>query len=375
MSLAGRHLVSIKDLSDAEIEAVLALAEEMEASLTQARHTSLCQGRIMATLFYEPSTRTRLSFEAAMLRLGGRVIGFAEAATASSAAKGESIADALRVLGGYADVVVMRHPQDGSTRLAAEHCAVPLISGGDGGHEHPTQTLLDLYTIRREHGYIQGQRVAFLGDLLHARTMHSLAYGLARLGAQIVCIAPQELRFPRYVLEDLRLYGCNPEEHSLEEPTLDASFWQSLDALYVTRLQRERFSRPEELAALEGSYRITPRTLEHLRRDALILHPLPRTTEVDPAVDGDPRAAYFRQAAYGMPVRMALIALLLGLAKVETGEPPQAHPSEEHPNLECSNPRCITRSEPYAPHRFYRTQGGGAPRCYYCDYYTEAAHA
>lgn len=398
MGLAGRSLISINDLSNEEIEAVLDLAEEMNSALERKERFKLCEGRELYTLFYEPSTRTRSSFETAMHRLGGTTVSHAEASSTSSTAKGENIADTIRVLERFADIIVMRHPFDGSVRLASEHACIPIISGGDGSHEHPTQTLLDLYTIRKEKGSIWGKNVALCGDLRHARTVHSLASALARLGARITCIAPPRFELPEYVREILQAYGCQPREYSsLEEAVAESSLvvhregatprrkrqvpgsqkgftgflMQNIDVLYFTRLQRERLGDREKFYPAQESYRINKMLLQSSGEDVLIMHPLPRTGELAYEVDQDRRAAYFRQAGYGIPVRMALIALFLGLVKVEIkGENRPFMPQflKGVSGLKCPNPKCIVSKEEYAIPKFYKIPGlSRIPRCFYCD--------
>ena len=384
MPLSGRDVISIHDLSDAEIEGVFALADEL-AKFARGR-AEICAGKILATLFYEPSTRTRLSFESAMLRLGGGVLSCAEM-TGTSVAKGETIADTVRIVESYADAIVIRHPLEGSAKVAADYAHVPVINAGDGGHEHPTQTLLDLYTIRREIGRIAGTWVALLGDLKHARTAHSLAYGLARLKANVVCVAPEGLEMPREVLEVLgHEYGVAPRQYpSLEALRGDVSLLESasrptqanldfdvisiFDAIYVTRVQRERFTSPGEFERVRHSYAIGAEILRNMRSDTLIMHPLPRVDELDYGIDADPRAAYFRQAAYGVPVRMALTAAVLGRREIPldphaTVEPRIQPPAVRAAGATCGNPRCVTTSEHYLEPAFQR--GPSGLRCAYC---------
>ncbi|MDY6912798.1 MAG: aspartate carbamoyltransferase, partial [Chloroflexota bacterium] len=392
MTLAGRHLVSINDFSNEEIRAVLDIADEMNSALDEKRRLSLGEGKELYTIFYEPSTRTRSSFETAMHRLGGTVVSHAEAQVTSSVAKGETIADTIRVLEKYADIIVMRHPVDGSTRLAAEHSHVPIISGGDGAHEHPTQTLLDLYTIRKEKGSIKGKNVALCGDLRHGRTVHSLAIALARFNAEITCIAPQGFELPDHVRDALKAYKCKLTEYnSLENTADDGSLLvhrsgtaisrqkgfmgfllESLDVLYFTRLQRERFAAQEGSVASEESYRINKQLLAKSRDDAVIMHPLPRVNELAYEVDRDKRAAYFRQAGYGVPVRMALIALLLGAVEPAIALSPgkdASKPAKEMPEIKCLNERCVTNKEKHITPKFYWGSGKrDLLKCYYCDW-------
>jgi aspartate carbamoyltransferase catalytic subunit len=322
MALEGRDLISIFDLSDREVEALFDLADTMCESIRG--RLALADGRIMSTLFFEPSTRTRLSFEAAMQRLGGGVISVAEASV-TSVAKGETIADTARIVESYADVIVLRHPLEGSARVAADYASVPVINAGDGPHEHPTQTLLDLYTIRREKGKLEGLSVALVGDLRHGRTVHSLAFGLARFGVSVTCVSPPGLEMPEQLLRRLdREFDCKPKHfHSLAEIVTDSEALKrrpgrqralasevlgTFDAVYATRVQKERFESEEAYRDVKSSYAITEEVLSKARPDALVMHPLPRVDELAYGVDADPRAVYFRQAAYGLPVRMALLA-------------------------------------------------------------------
>lgn len=356
----GNDLISIRDLSNDAIAGLFALADEFAAAPRQ--RLTLARDAVMAALFYEPSTRTRMSFEAAMLRLGGQVITMADPA-ASSAAKGETLADTARIVESYSDVIVLRHPREGAARLAAEMAGVPVINAGDGAREHPTQTLLDLYTILREKGRLSGVTVALCGDLKHGRTVHSLVQGLARFGARILCVAPAGLELPAAMQRSLgEQFGVEIASYeSLETAPLHAC-----DVLYVTRLQKERFADPAEFARVRSSYQVSRATLTRAREDAIVLHPLPRVDELDFSLDGDPRAAYFRQAAYGVPVRMALIAGVLGLRPVpdtlleETRYPALA--GEDDP---CENPRCITNAEPGIEPRILAHDG--ATRCGYCE--------
>ena len=305
----SRHFVDALDLSPEEYQQLFTLAEEIMAD--PAAFSSSCSGKLMATLFYEPSTRTRLSFEAAMLRLGGRVITVADPRT-SSVAKGETLADTIRTVGGYADLIVLRHPKEGAAVLAALYSPVPLINGGDGAHEHPTQTLTDLCTILTYKGRLEGLTVATCGDLKYGRTVHSLIKALARYpGTRFILISPEELRLPEQVKEevlalreDVELCGTTRMEEGLAEA----------DVLYMTRIQKERFFNEEDYLRLRDFYVLTPERLRLARDDLIVMHPLPRVTEIVPEVDGDKRAVYFQQARLGMFVRMALIARLLGVA-------------------------------------------------------------
>jgi aspartate carbamoyltransferase catalytic subunit len=306
--LRGKSLVHIQDLGVADIERVLDVAEKMVPAAEGKQRLTSAQGKLLATLFFEPSTRTRLSFEAAMARLGGQSLGFSEPRT-SSAAKGETLADTVRVTSQYADVLVVRHPQEGAARLAQRFSRVPVINAGDGAGQHPTQTLLDLFTIRREKGPIAQQRVALIGDLKYGRTVHSLAQGLARFGAEMVLVAPAALQMPREQVEELRATGGRVETASKLDEVVG-----SADVLYVTRIQKERFPDLEEYRKVAGTYNVDAELLAKAKRSAVVLHPLPRVGEVDPEVDGTPHAKYFQQAFYGVPVRMAILAEILGVS-------------------------------------------------------------
>ena len=296
-----RHLIDIRDLAQKEIFALLDRAGDIMEH--PADYREACRYKKLATLFFEPSTRTRLSFEAAMMELGGGVLGFSEAAS-SSASKGESVADTVRVVGCYADIIAMRHPKEGAPLAAALHSSVPIINAGDGGHNHPTQTLTDLFTIRRELGSLDNFTIGLCGDLKFGRTVHSL---MRCEGVRFVCISPEELRLPGYVRRELleRSGADFTEVRGLEE------VMPELDVLYMTRVQRERFFNEEDYLRLKDSYILTPAKLASARAGMRILHPLPRVNEIDTAIDADPRAAYFRQALGGKFVRMALILKLL----------------------------------------------------------------
>ncbi|MFW5649692.1 MAG: aspartate carbamoyltransferase [Candidatus Alkaliphilus sp. MAG34] len=306
MMLQGRHIIDASDLSVEELSTIVNLALKMNAD--PEKFSNLCKGKILATLFYEPSTRTRLSFESAMLRMGGSVIGFSDAET-SSVKKGENIADTIRVLSNYAHIVVMRHPREGAPLLASQYSRVPVINGGDGGHQHPTQTLTDILTIKYYKKDIRDIKIAICGDLLFGRTVHSLLKTLSRFpNIEFVLISPSELRIP-YHLKNSIIEKHNVkifETTSLEEHIND------VNVLYMTRIQKERFFSEDEYIKLKGSYILTPEKLKHARKDLLLMHPLPRVNEISYEVDMDPRAKYFEQARLGVFARMALIALLLG---------------------------------------------------------------
>jgi aspartate carbamoyltransferase catalytic subunit len=304
--LKGRHSLEPLNFSVEEMEALFLRAGEIEK--TPAAHSDSCRGKVLATLFFEPSTRTRLSFEAAMLRLGGSTLGFAEPGS-SSAAKGESLADTIRTVACYADAIVMRNPKEGSALLASRFSDVPVINAGDGGHHHPTQTLTDLLTIRQLRGKIGNLCIGFCGDLKFGRTVHSLVEALARYeNIKMVFISPVELTIPAY-LKSLAL-----EKNSIpykETDCLDKVIGD-LDVLYMTRVQRERFFNEEDYIRLKDSYIINPEKMSGAKKDMIILHPLPRVNEISVEMDADPRAAYFKQAKYGMFVRMALLSSILG---------------------------------------------------------------
>ena len=302
-----RSLIDILELSTQEIEALVATATDIIAN--PAAYAHKCDGRILATLFFEPSTRTRLSFESAMLSLGGQVLGFSEAAS-SSAAKGESVADTVRTVSCYADIIAMRHPKEGAPLVAAQHALVPVINAGDGGHNHPTQTLTDLLTIHHEKGRFENLTVGFCGDLKFGRTVHSLISAMSRYsGTRIVLVSPEELKLPSYVKKEvLRKNGVE----YIQTTDLEAVM-PELDILYMTRVQRERFFNEEDYLRLKDSYILTPEKLAGAKADLSILHPLPRVNEISVAVDSDPRAAYFKQVRYGRYIRMALMMLLLNI--------------------------------------------------------------
>ena len=303
-----RHLIDPLDFSVEEIDALLDLAGEIERN--REKYSHLCDGKTLATLFYEPSTRTRLSFEAAMLNLGGRVLGFASA-DSSSAAKGESISDTIRVVSCYADICAIRHPQEGAPKVASQFSGIPVINAGDGGHQHPTQTLTDLLTIRSLKGRLGDLTIGLCGDLKFGRTVHSLIKSLSRYqGIRFALISPDELRLPDYIRKEvLDREGIPYEEVSDLEDVMG-----KLDILYMTRVQRERFFNEEDYVRLKDCYILTSKKMAAAKPDMAVLHPLPRVNEIATEVDSDPRAAYFKQAQYGVYVRMALIATLLNLA-------------------------------------------------------------
>ncbi len=309
MNFEGRDIISIKDLTKEEIVHVLDVGEEMVPIAQGEKKSNLLEGKIMASLFFEPSTRTRLSFETAMKRLGGEVIGFAQPG-ATSLQKGESLADTIRTAESYCDLIVMRHPHEGSARMAANFASAPIINGGDGAGHHPTQCLLDLFTIRKEKGKIDENVVALLGDLKYGRTVHSLAYALSLFKTKMVFIAPQQLQMPKEVVESCTSMGAKISFETDLEKAIEA-----VDVLYVTRIQKERFPDPEEYNKVVGIYKVNEKLLEKAKEEMVILHPLPRVYEITPEVDTTKHAAYFRQAFNGVPVRMALLALVAGVRK------------------------------------------------------------
>mgnify|MGYP000524699729 CR=1 FL=1 len=299
----GRDIISIKDFTREEIDYILKIAEEMESLVKSG--SDMLRGKIMATLFFEPSTRTRLSFETAMYKLGGSVIGFSQP-EASSVKKGENLADTVRVVEKYADIIVLRHPAEGAARFVAEYVKIPIINAGSGAEEHPTQALLDLYTIMKEKKRIDGLNIALMGDLRYGRTTHSLAYALSLYDVKLFLVSPDLLRMRKEVLEDISARIEVSERSNIEEVLPE------LDVLYVTRIQRERFPDPAEYAKVKGSYVIDLNVLRKARNDLIILHPLPRVDEITFDVDSTPFARYFQQVANGLVVRMALLALILG---------------------------------------------------------------
>ena len=352
-----RHLIDIRDFSLAELDKLLDLAGDIMAD--PAAYRDACRYKKLATLFFEPSTRTRLSFEAAMLELGGTVLGFSEA-TSSSAAKGESVGDTARVVSCYADIIAMRHPIEGAPMAASMVSGVPIINAGDGGHNHPTQTLTDLLTIRREKGSLHNFTIGMCGDLKYGRTVHSLIAALSRCtGVRFVLISPAELAIPDYVKKDV----LDAQGHSYYETASLEDAMPELDVLYMTRIQRERFPDPAEYERLKDSYILTAEKLRTAKPDLTILHPLPRVNEIAVEVDDDPRAKYFTQALCGKYVRMALILTLLGMAERGETLPPVAEIPAE--GLRCRNPKGITAMEPQLRPRFMRAEG--TTRCVYCE--------
>ena len=302
-----KHLIDIMQLTTEEIDEMIDTANDIIAN--PDKYAEKCKRKKLATLFFEPSTRTRLSFEAAMYELGGNVLGFSEAQS-SSAAKGESVSDTIRTVGAYADIIAMRHPKEGAPMVACRRSTVPIINAGDGGHNHPTQTLTDLLTIKREKGHFDGLTIGFCGDLKFGRTVHSLMAAMSRYdNVKFIFISPDELRLPEYLKEDI----LDPKNIEYVETTDLEDAMPQLDILYMTRVQRERFFNEQDYIRLKDSYILTPEKLKNAKQDLCILHPLPRVNEISVAVDDDPRACYFKQVRNGRYIRMALIMKMLGI--------------------------------------------------------------
>ncbi|MBE9513427.1 MAG: aspartate carbamoyltransferase catalytic subunit [Dehalococcoidia bacterium] len=407
MSLANRSLVTIDDLSNGEIEGLFSLADVMAGSLAGQRE--LCCGKIMASLFFEPSTRTRLSFEAAMIRLGGQVISAVDVG-ATSLAKGESIADMARVVGSYADIVVIRHPWEGAAKVVADYAGIPVVNAGDGGHEHPTQTLCDLYTIKKERKGIKGLKIALWGDLKYGRTVHSLAYALARFGATVLFHPRRGFEVPEHVFRKLvteydgelvryealgqaleeglfpldAVYMTPSSPHQLAmmpEISAQVELKTGVDALYVTRVQKERQAAAAGGQGGEKRYPVVNKRLLRGKKfqRTLIMHPLPRVDELAFDMDEDPRSMYFKQASQGVPVRMALICLLLGVKEVTVSEESESmlqrksYPVYERDSgLRCPNATCVSNQETekrYIKPKFRVVRLKPLTlRCVYCDH-------
>jgi aspartate carbamoyltransferase catalytic subunit len=408
-----RHLTSINELRIDEIETVFSLADRYLRDIGDphipyriGRSLDIASGSILATLFYEPSTRTRLSFETAMIRLGGKSISSADPAT-SSAAKGESLADTVRVASNYADVLVIRHPRDGAARFAADYSSVPVINGGDGAHEHPTQTLCDLFTLKKENKDLKRLNVAISGDLKGSRTIHSFVYALARFGADIILMPANGMDLPDHVYWRLRHdYNCTPERPSSRSETdLDALYVTSdqphqlaliaepeiidnhlrkgssrskkaIDAVYVTRFQKERWAeKAQDYPTVDANF-LKGKEFSH----SSVMHPLPRVNELDVSFDSDPRAVYFRQAAYGVPIRMALVSMLLGLSDQHALETFEAgfratntivYEQPRDVGARCANANCIVHDPldgKYARNKFHLIEAENPRlRCHYCE--------
>jgi aspartate carbamoyltransferase catalytic subunit len=387
------------------MESLFSLADEMAAQ--REKEYGLCQGKIMASLFFEPSTRTRLSFESAMNRLGGRVISVTDP-NATSLAKGESLADTARIVGSYADIIVIRHPWEGAARVMADYAGIPVINAGDGGHQHPTQTLLDLYTLQKERGTIRGLKIALWGDLKYGRTIHSLIFALAKFGADILFCPSPGLEVPEHVIKKLvaeyggevkkataaghkeavpldAVYVTPTSPHQLAMVPgvdLELELKSGVDALYVTRSQKERFSAAEKEKDSRGALPVVDKRLmkEGAFRKSLVMHPLPRVDELAYELDADPRSRYFRQAELGVPVRMALIALLLGVREAEgsggSGSPSiDFPPYQQYDEIKCTNPKCVTlqpTEAKYIKPRFKIVDTAPLTlRCVYCEHGVE----
>jgi len=306
MEFAGRDVIDLKDFTREEVEYILKVSEEFEPIASGKERSRLLEGYVLCNLFFEPSTRTRLSFSSAMMRLGGSVTGFASSAT-SSARKGETLSDTIRVVESYCDVIVLRSNKEGAARLAADLSSKPVINAGDGSRQHPTQTLLDLYTIKKEFGRIDGLNIALVGDLKYGRTVHSLGYALTMFDVELSLVSPPQLRMPPEEISDLEEHGLKVKE------TWDISdVIKDCDVLYVTRIQKERFPDPTEYERVRGAYSITAQMLEGAKKDMIVMHPLPRVDEIAPDVDKTRHARYFQQAFSGIVVRMALLSLVLG---------------------------------------------------------------
>jgi len=307
MNFEKRHILAISDFSKEELLKIIEVASEVDKNV--AAYQDLLKGKIVATLFFEPSTRTRMSFQAAMQRAGGSVIGFSDVST-SSIKKGESLPDTMKIISGYCDVIVMRHPEAGSVAKAASDATVPMINAGDGDNEHPTQTLLDLYTIMKEIGKLEGLKAGFVGDLRYGRTVHSLVKALTHFNPEFYFISHPSLKMPEAYLKELNKKGIKYHE---EEELFKVS--KELDVIYETRIQKERFESEEEYEKVKDAYKLDKSLAQHIKSDAKILHPLPRVDELDPELDELPQSIYFEQAHNGIPVRIALLGLVLGKLK------------------------------------------------------------
>ena len=356
-----RSLISILELSVEELDALIATAKDIIAH--PENYWNKCAHKKLATLFYEPSTRTRLSFEAAMLELGGSVLGFSEASS-SSASKGESVADTAKILSCYADIIAMRHPKEGAPYVASRNATIPVINAGDGGHNHPTQTLADLLTISRDMGRLDNLTIGLCGDLKYGRTVHSLIEAMSRYtGIKFVLISPKELKIPGFVRFNVleRLNIPYTEVSSLEEAM------PQLDVLYMTRIQRERFEDAWEYERLKDSYVLDEEKMKLAKKEMCVLHPLPRVNEISVKVDDDPRAAYFRQALNGKYMRMALILKLLEEAAQDPVREAIETEGLEYDRV-CRNPKCITQTEQELPQIFRCTdKAADIHRCIYCE--------
>lgn len=356
-----RHLIDPTDLSMQELNEIIALAEDIIAN--REKYTEACKGKKLATLFYEPSTRTRLSFTSAMLELGGSVLGFSDAKS-SSVAKGETCADTTKTINCFADIIAMRHFEEGAALVAACNSRIPVINAGDGSHSHPTQTLTDLLTIKREVGRFDNLTIGFCGDLRFGRTVHSLIKAMSRYeGIKVVLIAPEQLRLPSYMRHEV----CEKNNIPYVEVSSMEEVMGELDILYMTRVQKERFLDEDEFDRVKDSFILDPAKLKNARPNMCILHPLPRVNEITVDVDADPRAAYFRQVENGKFVRMALIMKLLEWAKDDSKTIDLIPADAVHNEYVCSNKRCISNLENVGTLFRPRTDKPGKYRCVYCE--------
>lgn len=351
-SMKSRHLIDIIDLSVEEWEEITRLACDIREHMED--YYGVCRGKILATLFYEPSTRTKMSFQTAMLRLGGRIIGF-DNPNNSSVSKGESLKDTVRVVSGYSDIIAMRHPTAGAAKAASLYSRVPIINAGDGGHLHPTQTLTDLVTLRHEKGTFEGLCIGLCGDLKNGRTVHSLIRAMSGFREnRFVLISTPNLGVPPYIKEALSTAGCPWQEIDNLADAIPL-----LDVLYMTRIQKERFASEEEYERQKGVYVLDAAKMALAKKDLIVLHPLPRVDEIAIEVDDDPRAKYFEQTEYGLYARMALMMKMLDGSRKKLDDVPKGT------GIPCSNPGCITHQEPYLPHTFRKN--GDAFVCDYCE--------
>lgn len=350
-----QHLIDLNDYPVSWWKKVVALGEEIRNDPQRFAHE--CDGKVMATLFYEPSTRTQMSFQTAMIRLGGQIIGFDNPAN-SSVSKGETIKDTTKIVSNYADVLVIRHPVAGAAKAASLTADCPVINAGDGGHLHPTQTLTDLLTLKIEKGRLSGLTIGMCGDLINGRTVHSLCKALSMLeNNKFVFISTPELRMPAYIKDIIKANGSTFEEVNTIEEAIG-----KLDVLYMTRIQQERFASPEDYLAQKNTYVLDRKKMLLARKDLIVMHPLPRVDEITVEVDDDPRAMYFTQAKYGVFVRMALIMTILSEKK-----PSETLKGKVYPAVRCENPRCITNHEEYLPKSFRSKGGDSLLECEYCD--------
>ncbi|MCQ2555497.1 MAG: aspartate carbamoyltransferase [Clostridia bacterium] len=355
-----RSIIDIMDLTVEELDELIACA--MDIIKNPSKYSEICKGKKLATLFFEPSTRTRLSFEAAMYELGGNVIGFSDS-NSSSTSKGESVSDTVKIVSCYADIIAMRHPKEGAPLVASRKSDVPIINAGDGGHFHPTQTLADLLTIYRKKGGLDNLTIGLCGDLKYGRTVHSLINAMSRYsGIRFVLISPKELALPGYMFSDVLDRKGIPYEvvESLDEAM------PKLDVLYMTRIQKERFESADEYERLKNSYILDTEKMKLGKSDMIVLHPLPRVNEISVDVDEDPRACYFFQALNGKYMRMALILKLLGLGNFRAKEEKKEYIKNR--SLVCKNPRCITSTEQELKHEFYLAdESSNTYRCIFCE--------